>query len=153
MTRLSAVTGVQNVHGQIRYLDDAVDDSVFGTLFKDSNGYLHTWQLTRTSRTEESCGDNSQKDIVRHSVRLLGLVQLVDDGSGTTNTEDTFNALVDTIADEFRDGFSDSNRTLGGACITYSLPSFQIRHAQYFNMFLAHEAEATFEVEELVTVA
>lgn len=151
-SRLAAVTGVDNVHGQIRYLNDSVDDTRFSDLFLDANGKLHTWQFTRTNRVEVSCPDNSSKASVTHSVRLLGLMMLEDTGAGNTNTEDTFQALVDTLADEFRDGFSDSARTLGGACITYSVPTFAIRHASYFNHYLAHEAEATFDVEELVTV-
>ena len=152
VSRLTAIDGVENVHGQIRYLNDSVNDSRFANLFLFENK-LHTWQFTRENRTEESCPDDSTKAIVRHSVRLLGLLMLEDTGAGSTNSEDTFQALVDTLADEFRDGFSDGARTLGGACITYSVPAFSVRHASYFNAFLAHEAEATFEVEEVVTVS
>ncbi|MCA9775640.1 MAG: hypothetical protein KC800_02955 [Candidatus Eremiobacteraeota bacterium] len=152
VTRLAAVTGIENVHGQIRYLNDSVDDTRFSNLFLDDNEGLHTWQFTRTNRVEVSCPDDSTKATVTHSVRLLGLLMLSDAGTGSTNSEDTFQALVDTLAEEFRDGFSDSARTLGGACITYSVPTFTVRHASYFNHYLAHEAEATFDVEELVTV-
>lgn len=151
-SRLAAIDGVENVHGQLRYVGDSVDDSRFETLFKDDDHKIHTWQFTRINRTEESSPDDSTKAIVTHSVRLLGLLMLVDSGASSTNSEDAFQALVDTIADEFRDGFSDSARTLGGACQSYSIPSFSLRHAQYFNFFLCHEAEATFDVSEVVTV-
>lgn len=144
-TRLEAVSGVENVHGQLRYDHDGLDEDKFEELFIGAGEVVNTWQFTRTTRTAQRSPDLSTVTKVQHAVTLRGNRSVVDPGTGTTNTEDGFQDTIDAICDNLDDG----DRTLGGVAITHSIPQAgQIGHAMFYNSVLCHDVSITFTVEE-----
>ena len=149
VTRLGTITGIENVHGQIRYVDDNLEETIFKDLFVDTNNNVNTWMFSRTARAVEAVPDDSTKAKVLHTVTMQGSLSLVDAGTGSANTEDTFQGLIDALCDDLRTG----DRTLGGVANTHSLPQAStIGHAMFYRSVLCHDTTVTLTIEEIVSV-
>lgn len=148
-TRLQAVQGVGKAHGRLRYDSEGFEETAFKALFM-ANGSVNAWQITRTNRTALRSPDDSRVTKVTHTVSIRANLSLVDPGTGATNTEDTFQALLDAVCDNFDTG----DHTLGGVAITHSIPQAgQIGHAMFYGSILCHDATITMSVEENLTRA
>lgn len=144
--RLSCIEGLGRVHGKIRYDDEGFDRDTFDSLFQ-VGGQLNVWQITRTGRTSTRSQDNSRISKVQHQVQIHGNLALKDPATGATNSEDTFQSLLDAVCDNLDQG----DRTLGGKAITLSTPQVSaITPAKFYGAVLSHDATIGFTVEENV---
>lgn len=144
--RIQAVVTAGKTHAMLRYDDGGFERATFAALFQEATGeeIVNAWQVTRTGRTATRSPDNSAVTKLQHSVSIRGNLSFVD-GGGATNTEATFQALVDAICLDLDQG----DRTLGGAAITHSIPQASpIGHAMFYNSALCHDVTITLTVEE-----
>lgn len=147
-TRLSAITGVVNVHQYLRYhakgLNDATFQSQLTVVATDQPGKrrLNCWQITRRSVAQQQAADCDNVVKRTHSVEIQGFYSFED----ATSSEHALNALVDAILNNFNTG----DRTLAGNAITHSVPQApSIVTARYLEV-PCHLARITFTVEENV---
>lgn len=140
--RLSAISGVENVQPYHRLVSTGVDDPSFRSLFVNGSNDLHAWRFTRTSVAQTLCSDHDDTVKRTHSIEIECYRGIVDDSA----TENTFQDLLDTVLTNLNDG----DRTLGGVCITHSLPQVERVVAGSFYNVLCHIAVITLQVEENV---
>lgn len=142
-TRLGAVSGVENVHALQRHHVQGFNDPNFASLYLNDSDALNTWIFGRVSVEQTHCLDDDDTIYRHHLIRARGHFGLVD----ADTTEHTFNATIDATIDDLNEG----DRTLGGACFSYSLPQVtNIQHVTFYDV-LAHDCTIEFTVEEHVS--
>jgi len=139
-TRLETVVGVGTVHTYERYLTEQAEVAAFQAAFS-KNGVLNTWMIERRAVSSRQSAAADAKRIRRHTLRLEGFYSLKDAAASKL----TFQDLIDAVCDDLETG----DRTLGGACLTHSLPSVDTIEETLFAGVLCHRTEIQIIVEEV----
>lgn len=144
-TRIDAVSGISNVYQRQVWTRAAAGTDAFTSLFC-TGGVLQTWMITRTQTSSEACQDDDNRYRLRHAVEITGFYALDDtEGGAGTPSETTFQGIVSAVESDLRTG----DRTLGGACVTHTLPTADVLHVT-FQGATCHLATFRFTVEEIV---
>lgn len=137
---LESVSGMGQVY---EYLRHAVDESTFKTLFI-SNNKLNTWLITREAVRDKAVSA-APSYIRTHDFKIFGFYGLKD----TDATENTFQALVDTVLEDLRVALEPPS-VLSNTALNATPPQVRpINHKQYSRR-LTHACEITFTVDEYI---
>jgi hypothetical protein len=139
-TTLEGVSGIGQVY---EYLRHVANENMFKTLFIKSNK-LNAWLITREA-VQDNAISTAPSYIRTHNFKIFGFYGLKD----TDATENTFQALVDTVLDDLRIALEPPS-VLSGAALNATLPQARaINHKQYSKR-LTHACEITFTVDEYI---
>lgn len=135
---LEGVTDKGIVHDYSRW---ARDWGNFLDLFKVSSptDQIRGWEITRTSTPEVT--ETSRTNKQTHSFTIRGYMSLDDSAA----TEKVFQALVESVADAFR-----NKPDLNGVALNVSPLQRDVVDFRMFGSVLCHFAECTLNVEEEV---
>ena len=134
-TAISAADPKAIVHDYQRW---ALLESSKHNLFKDEDGRLHTWMITRIKAPEKD--SDSTVNTRSHGIKIIGAYSVNDeDGS-----EIVFQALIEDVCDGLRAAYQ-----LNGTAHHTSPPSVAVIDYRRFGGVLCHYAEITMEAEEL----
>lgn len=143
-TRLESISSVGTVNEYEKFLTDNPESAAFLSAFVEG-GKLNTWWIGRSRREASNLVGSDSKVSRQYSVSIFGVFVFSGDGSSAT----AFDAVVDAICDNLEAG----DRTLGGACLSHSLPeadSFRI--AEYQEQVIVHAVRIGFKIKEIATI-
>ena len=133
---LSGVDGIGIVHDYVRWSSDW---KKFLDLYKDADGKINGWHITRTATPSKR--DNLPTIQRTHTFIFRGIYGLQDDVA----SEIAFQAVVEKIQDAF-----DSEYNLGGHALNSGPAQVNIVEPRMFGPVLCHYAKLTLEVIERV---
>lgn len=139
-SRFSTIVELGTVHAFLRWTIQPNSSEPFGAMFKDQFGRVNTLIMTRT-KYEDAQAFEDNKVLRRHTMDFYLYLSHLDDG--TTTSELDYQNLIEIIETDLRTG----DRTLGGKCLTYSLPDVnKIGHGSFGNRKDSYHT-CTFKIE------
>jgi hypothetical protein len=137
---LQGVSGIGEVHDYERWSNDW---SQFLSLFKDAEGKINGWMISRKS-TEAEFDTTTLTVMRRHLFLIRGVYGLRDSDASET----TFQALVEGI----QNALDGASVTLTGVALNHGAANVRTIEARVFGTVLCHYTEIAYEVEEQVQV-